>query len=80
VRRRIHGTHVPDTLPEEVMSNKAKAIAAAIGTLATVVTGVYADNVLGTDEIGSLVAAIVTAGVTIYAVFQVPNKPLDDAT
>jgi hypothetical protein len=59
-----------------IRSTKAKAIAAAVGALATVVAGAFADDVLGTDEIGSLIAAIVTAAGTVYAVFVVPNKPV----
>lgn len=56
-------------------TSKAKTVAAAVGALATVVAGVFADDVLGTDEIGSLIAAVVTAAGTVYAVFQVPNQP-----
>lgn len=55
---------------------KAKTIAAAIGTLATVVAGAFADDVLDVGEIGALIAALATAAGTIYAVFRVPNRPL----
>lgn len=59
-----------------IRTTKAKAIAAAVGTLCTVVTAVFADNVLDTSEVGSLIAGAVTAAATIYAVFKVPNKPV----
>ena len=60
-----------------IRTTKAKTIAAAIGALCTVVAGVFADDVLGTDEIGSLIAGIVAAAATVYGVFVVPNKPVE---
>lgn len=59
-----------------VRNSKAKAVAAAVGALATVVAGVFADDVLDVSEAGSLVTALITAGATVYAVFRVPNRPL----
>lgn len=59
-----------------IRTTKAKAVAAAIGTFCTVVVSVFADNVLDVSEIGSLIAGAVTAAGTIYAVFKVPNKPV----
>ncbi len=53
---------------------KAKTIAAAVGTLATVVVAVFADDVLDLGEVGELTAALLAAAGTIYAVFRVPNK------
>lgn len=58
-----------------IRTTKAKAVAAAVGTFATVVAAVFADDVLDTSEIGSLIAGGVTAAATIYAVFKIPNKP-----
>lgn len=57
-------------------TSKAKTVAAAVGTLATVVVAVFADDVLDTSELGSLVAGAVAAAGTIYAVFQTRNKNL----
>jgi hypothetical protein len=57
-------------------TSKAKTIAAAIGALATVVAGVFADDVLGVDEVGTLISALVAAAGTVYAVFRVPNRTL----
>ena len=62
-------------MSELVKTTKAKAIVAAIGTLITVVAAVFADDVLDTSEIGSLIAGVVTAAATIYAVYQTPNQP-----
>lgn len=58
-----------------IRTTKAKAVAAAIGTLCTVVAAVFADDVLDVSEVGSLIAGAVTAAGTVYAVFQTPNKP-----
>lgn len=59
-----------------IRTTKAKAVAAAVGTFCTVAAAVFADDVLDTSEIGSLIAGAVTAAATIYAVFRVPNKPV----
>jgi hypothetical protein len=56
-------------------TTKAKTVAAAIGTLATVIVAVFADDVLDTSELGNLVAGIVAAAGTVWAVFQTPNRP-----
>jgi hypothetical protein len=58
-----------------VKTSKAKTVAAAVGTLATVLVAVFADNVLDTSEVGSVIAGVVTAVGTVAAVFQVPNRP-----
>jgi hypothetical protein len=52
----------------------AKAIAAAVGSVVTVLTGVLADNILSTDEWASLTSAAVAAALTVYAVVKVQNK------
>ncbi len=59
-----------------IRTTKAKAVTAAVGSLATVVAGVFADDVLDVSETGSLVAATITAVLTVVAVFQVENKPV----
>ncbi len=53
----------------------AKAIVAAVGALATALTGALADNVLSVDETGTLVAALVAGAATVYAVYATPNRP-----
>lgn len=56
------------------VANKWKAVAAAIGTVVTAVNAALADNLLGFDEVGTLVTAVVTAALTVYAVWRVPNR------
>ncbi len=56
-------------------TTKAKTVAAALGTFSTVVTAVFADDVLDTSELGGLAAGAITAVATVYAVFRTPNKP-----
>lgn len=58
-----------------IRTTKAKAVAAAVGTFATIVAGVFADDILDVAETGSLVAAVITGILTVVAVFQVPNRP-----
>jgi hypothetical protein len=56
-------------------TTKAKTVAAAVGTFTAVLTAVFADDVLDTSEVGSLIAGGIVAVGAIYAVFQTPNKP-----
>lgn len=58
-----------------VKTTKAKAVAAALGTLATLGAAVFADNVFDTGEVANVVSGLVTAGVTVYAVWRTPNRP-----
>ncbi len=58
-----------------IRTTKAKAIAAAAGSLLTVVAATFADDVLDSGEVGGLVAGLVTAAVTVYAVYRTPNRP-----
>lgn len=51
----------------------AKAIAAATGTVVTALTAAFADDVLSVDETGQIVATVVTAALTVYAVYKVRN-------
>lgn len=53
----------------------AKAVAAAVGSVVTVLTAALADDVLSMSETGTVVATCVTAALTVYAVFQVKNRP-----
>lgn len=52
----------------------AKAVVAAVGGLATALTPVVADEVIGLDELGTVAAAIVVAVGTVAAVWRVPNR------
>ncbi|GAA1026804.1 hypothetical protein GCM10009557_05780 [Virgisporangium ochraceum] len=64
---------MPENYPI-VRTTKAKAWAAGVGSAATVVASVFADNVLDTSEVGGLVAGIVAAVVTVATVYKVPNR------
>jgi hypothetical protein len=59
-----------------IRTTKAKAVAAAAGSLVTVLAGVFADDILDMPEAVSLVVATITAVLTVVAVFQVENKPV----
>lgn len=56
------------------ISDKLKAVVAAVGTVVTALTAAFADDVLNVDEAGNIVAVVVSAGVTIYGVWRVPNQ------
>jgi len=57
----------------------AKAVAAAVGTVATAVSAALADDLFGVDEIGHVVATVITAALAVYAVWRVPNiDPVPD--
>lgn len=55
---------------------KAKAFMAAIGAIISVGTVVLADNVFEINETALLVTVIIEQAAMVYAVFQVPNKPV----
>lgn len=52
----------------------AKGIVAAIGGLATALSPVLADDVIGMGEIETVLSAVAVAVLTIVAVIRVPNK------
>ena len=56
----------------------AKALVAAVGVVVTALTGVLADDVVDVNEVALLVAVLVEAAATVYAVWRVPNEPADD--
>lgn len=58
----------------------AKAVASAVGTIATALTAALADDILNTDETGTLVSTIVVAALTVYSVWRVPNRGSASAT
>jgi hypothetical protein len=59
------------------VSKVAKAVVAAVGTVATALTGALADDVLNLDEGASLASVLVLAVGTVYAVWRVPNAPAE---
>lgn len=52
---------------------RAKAWAAAIGLVVTSFSAAYADEVLNIDEYGSIITAVVTGALSVYAVYRIPN-------
>lgn len=52
----------------------AKAIVAAVGTVVTVLSAAFADNVLDNSEIGGIISTIVVGILTVVAVYRVPNQ------
>ncbi len=59
-----------------IKTTKGKAVAAAVGGLATLASAVFADDVLDTSEVASVVAGLVTAALSVYAVWRTPNRPV----
>lgn len=55
----------------------AKAVVAGVGTVVTVLTAAFADDVVSLDETATLVATLVTAAATVYGVYKVENKPAE---
>lgn len=55
----------------------AKAIMAALGSILTVLTAALADDVLSLDEVGTLASTVITAALTVFAVWRVPNQPTE---
>lgn len=55
---------------------KTKAIVAAVGFVATLVAGQLADGVFDASEAGQLVTEVIGAAMTVWAVYQAPNKPV----
>lgn len=51
----------------------AKALVAAIGAVVTVLTAALADDVLNAGETGTLIATVIEAAGTVWAVYRVPN-------
>lgn len=53
----------------------AKAVAAAVGTVCTVLVTALGDDVLNMSEIAQVVTSLVTGALTVYAVYKVTNAP-----
>lgn len=56
---------------------KAKAWVAAGGLLFTALSTAFADDVFGAGEVANVVSALVSGAVSVYAVYRVPNKPVE---
>jgi hypothetical protein len=56
---------------------RTKMIVAAVGTVATVLTSALADDVLNASETATLIATVIEGAATVWAVWRVPNKPVD---
>lgn len=61
------------TIPK---TTTTKAVASAIGGIATVLTAVFADNILSVDETGTLISMLVVQGITVWSVWKLRNKPI----
>jgi hypothetical protein len=53
----------------------AKAVAGAVGMIATALVAAFADSVVDLSELSHIAAVGVTAGGGVYAVFKVRNRP-----
>lgn len=53
----------------------AKAVVGAIGLVVTALTAILADDIFDANEVGTLVTVLIEAGVAVYAIWRVPNKP-----
>lgn len=58
---------------------KAKAIVAAVGTIATAVSTAFADNVVSAGEVGELVTVVIGTVATVLAVYRVSNEKNSDS-
>ncbi len=63
-------------MTELIRATKAtKAWVALIGGIVTAMTAAFADNVFDTSDIVGLFTATFPLAVTVFTVYQVPNKP-----
>jgi hypothetical protein len=63
-----------------VRMTKAKAVVAIIGALVTATTVALSDNVFDISDTTQLVVVLIEQAAIAYAVFAVPNKPVDAPT
>lgn len=54
----------------------AKATAAAIGGIATILTAAFADNILSVDETGTIISTVIVQAITVWSVWKVRNRPI----
>lgn len=52
----------------------AKAVVAAVGTVATAVSAMLADNVFDFNEVGTLVTVVLVAGASVWGVYEARNR------
>lgn len=72
------------TAPKLPITKPTKAIFAAVGTTITALTTMWAtvsvatgDDVVDVGEVGSITTALITLGLTVWAVWRVPNRPVE---
>jgi len=72
------------TTPKLPVTKPTKAIVAGVGTTITALVTMWAtvnvavgDDVVDAGEVGSIVTALITLGLTVYAVWRVPNAPVE---
>lgn len=58
----------------------AKAVVAAIGGIATILTAALADNVLNMDETSTIISTVIVQGITVYGVWKTRNKGYVDSS
>lgn len=54
----------------------AKAVAAALGGIATILTATFADDIISVDETGTLISTVIVQGITVWSVWKVRNRPI----
>lgn len=57
------------------MMERAKAIVAAVGLVVTALTAALSDDVFNVSDAGQVTFTVVTAAVSVYAVWKIPNRP-----
>lgn len=57
------------------ISQSAKAVVGAVGTITTALNAAFADDVLSVDEAGHVISVTINAGITVWAIWKVRNKP-----
>jgi hypothetical protein len=58
---------------------RTKAWIAAIGSVVTAIGSALADNVFDSNDVATILTATVSAALTWYAVYKVPNRPVETA-
>lgn len=57
-----------------VVTTKAKAWVAAVGTLITALSAALSDDVFDINDTTQVVVTLVSAAASVYAVYKVPNR------
>lgn len=58
-------------------TTKAKAWVAALGSLLMALSVAFADDVVSVGETGTVVTVLIEAALTVFAVYRVPNNPVE---